>query len=163
PSEAPERRLLRDFGSADIQEGRELRQRGRQAQEVRPGGRRPGRSAEGEGSRRPLRGRADHLAAVPGPAGVEQAGAGPGRGEHAPLRAGDKELPGVPRAGRRRGAEGKLAPHRAPLWYSTTPAEFGFKRPAPPKRNPGDPPPNMDKLMEEATTKFLSENGDKIK
>jgi hypothetical protein len=74
-----------------------------------------------------------------------------------------KELPWVPADGKRTRADGKLVPHRAALWYSINPAEFGFKRPDPPKRNPGDPPPNMDKLMEEATTKFLTENGDKIK
>jgi hypothetical protein len=74
-----------------------------------------------------------------------------------------KELPWVPADGKRTRADGKLVPHRAALWYSINPAEFGFKRPDAAKRNPGDPPPNMDKLMEEATTKFLSENGDKIK
>jgi hypothetical protein len=74
-----------------------------------------------------------------------------------------KDLPWLPADGKRTRADGKVVPHRAALWYSINPAEFGFKRPDPPKRNPGNPPPNMDKLMDEATTKFLSENGDKIK
>lgn len=74
-----------------------------------------------------------------------------------------KDLPWVPADGKRTRADGKAVPHRAALWYSINPAEFGFKRPDFPKRNPGDPPPNFDKLMDEATTKFLAENGDKIK
>jgi hypothetical protein len=73
------------------------------------------------------------------------------------------DLPWVPADGKRTRADGRIAPHRAALWYSINPGEFGFTRPNPPKRNPGDPPPNMDKLMDEATTKFLTENGDKIK
>jgi hypothetical protein len=74
-----------------------------------------------------------------------------------------KELPWVPADGKRTRADGKLVPHRAVLWYSINPGELGFKRPDPPKRNPGDPPPNMDKLMDEATTKFLNESADHIK
>ncbi len=74
-----------------------------------------------------------------------------------------KELPWVPADGKRTRADGKVVPHRAALWYAINPSELGFKRPDVPKRNPGDPPPNMDKLMDEATTKFLTENGDKIK
>jgi len=74
-----------------------------------------------------------------------------------------KDLPWVPADGKRTRADGKLVPHRAAFWYSINPGELGFKRPDPPKRNPGDPPPNFDKLMDEATTKFLNENGDKIK
>jgi hypothetical protein len=74
-----------------------------------------------------------------------------------------KELPWVPADGKRTRADGRIAPHRAALWYSINPGEFGFKRPDVPKRNPGDPPPNMDKLMDEATAKFLKESEDKIK
>lgn len=74
-----------------------------------------------------------------------------------------KELPWVPADGKRTRADGKIVPHRAALWYTLNPGELGFKRPDPPKRNPDDPPPNFDKLMDEATTKFLNENGDKIK
>lgn len=74
-----------------------------------------------------------------------------------------KELPWVPADGKRTRADGKMVPHRAALWYTLNPSELGFKRPDPPKRNPGDPPPNFDKVMDEATTKFLNENADKIR
>jgi hypothetical protein len=74
-----------------------------------------------------------------------------------------KELPWVPADGKRTRADGKVVPNRAVLWYSFNPGEFGFKRPDVPKRNPGDLPPDFDKLMDEATTKFLAENADKIK
>lgn len=73
------------------------------------------------------------------------------------------ELPWLPPGGNRVGKDGRLAPHREALWYKINPAELGFKRPDVPKRNPGDPPVDSAKLMDEATTKFLKENGDKIK
>jgi hypothetical protein len=73
------------------------------------------------------------------------------------------ELPWVPKDGNRVRADGRLVPHREVLWYRINPGEFGFKRPEMPKRTPGDPPPDMNKLMDEASTKFLKENGDKIK
>lgn len=73
------------------------------------------------------------------------------------------ELPWVPADGKRIRPDGRMVPHREVLWYSINPGEFGFKRPDVPKRQPGDPPADMNKLMDEATTKFLKENGDKIK
>jgi hypothetical protein len=73
------------------------------------------------------------------------------------------DLPWLPADGRRIRPDGRLAPHRAALWYSLNPTELGFQRPAMPKRQPGDPPVDSDKLMDEATTKFLKENGEKIK
>lgn len=73
------------------------------------------------------------------------------------------ELPWLPPGGNRVRSDGRLAPHREVLWHKINPSEFGFKRPDLPKRNPGDPPVNSAKLMDEATTKFLKENGDKIK
>jgi hypothetical protein len=73
------------------------------------------------------------------------------------------ELPWVPKDGNRVRADGRLVPHREVLWYRINPGEFGFKRPEVPKRLPGDPPTDMNKLMDEATAKFLKENADKIK
>jgi hypothetical protein len=73
------------------------------------------------------------------------------------------ELPWLPADGRRTRPDGRTVPHRAALWFSVNPAEYGFKRPEAPKRAAGDPPVDYDKLMEEATTKFLKEMGDKIK
>jgi hypothetical protein len=73
------------------------------------------------------------------------------------------ELPWVPADGKRTRPDGRMVPHREVLWYSINPSEFGFKRPEIPKRQPGDPPTNVSKLMDEATTKFLKENADKIK
>jgi hypothetical protein len=72
------------------------------------------------------------------------------------------ELPWLPADGNRV-RDGTLVPHREVLWYKINPGELGFKRPEMPKRLPGDPPVNSDKLMDEATTKFLKENADKIK
>jgi hypothetical protein len=74
-----------------------------------------------------------------------------------------KELPWNPPDGKRVRPDGRLVPHRAVLWYSINPGELGFKRPEMPKRKPGDPPADFEKLMDEATTRFLKENGDKIK
>lgn len=73
------------------------------------------------------------------------------------------ELPWVPPGGNRVRADGRLIPHREVLWYKINPGELGFKRPEMPKRTPGDPPPDLNKLMDEATSKFLKENADKIR
>lgn len=73
------------------------------------------------------------------------------------------ELPWMPEGGRRIGADGKLIPHRSALWYTTNPGEFGFKQPPYPKHKPGEPPVDVNKLLDEATTQFLKENGDKIR
>jgi hypothetical protein len=73
------------------------------------------------------------------------------------------ELPWLPPGGNRVGKDGRLAPHREALWYKINPAELGFKRPDVPKRNPGDPPVDPAKFMDEASAKFLKENGDKIR
>ena len=54
-------------------------------------------------------------------------------------------------------------PNRSALWYLINPAESGYKDPAVPAQGPGDPPVDFNKIMDEASTKFLKENGDKIK
>jgi hypothetical protein len=73
------------------------------------------------------------------------------------------ELPWVPPGGNRVRADGRMIPHREVLWYKINPGELGFKRPEMPKRAPGDPPPDLNKLMDEATAKFLKEYAHKIK
>jgi len=72
-----------------------------------------------------------------------------------------KELPWMPKdpvVG-----PGEQPPSRSALWYQINPAESGFKQPAAPVQRPGDPPVDFNKIMDEATAKFLKENGDKIK
>jgi hypothetical protein len=73
------------------------------------------------------------------------------------------ELPWVPAGGRRVGPDGKVIPHRSAIWYSINPNELGFKAPARQKLQPGDPPPDYDKLMDKATSEFLKENAEKIR
>ena len=73
-----------------------------------------------------------------------------------------KELPWNPPDGKRVRPDGRLVPHRSMLWHAINPGELGFKRPAIPKRQPGDPPVDFEKLMDEASAQFLKENGDKI-
>jgi len=72
-----------------------------------------------------------------------------------------KDLPWVPKdlpAG-----PGAQSPSRSALWYQINPAEIGFKQPAVPAQKAGDPPVDFNKVMDEATTKFLTDKGDKIK
>jgi hypothetical protein len=72
-----------------------------------------------------------------------------------------KELPWAPKtpvAG-----PGEQPPSRSALWYQINPAELGFKQPTVPARKAGDPPVDFNKIMDEATEKFLTENGDKLK
>jgi hypothetical protein len=73
------------------------------------------------------------------------------------------ELPWNPKDGAMFGPDRELAPCRRVLWYTINPGEFGFKEPERPTRQAGDPPPDFNKQMEEATSKFLKENADKIK
>jgi hypothetical protein len=72
-----------------------------------------------------------------------------------------KELPWQPKtpvAG-----PGEQPPSRSALWYQINPAELGFKQPTVPARKAGDPPVDFNKIMDDATEKFLSDNGEKIK
>ncbi|MEZ6139302.1 MAG: hypothetical protein R3B84_01915 [Zavarzinella sp.] len=52
-------------------------------------------------------------------------------------------------------------PCRSQLWYMINPNKFGFVQPQI-KVVPGQPRPNFNVMMEEATTKFLKENKEKI-
>lgn len=58
---------------------------------------------------------------------------------------------------------GELPPSRSALWYQINPSELGFKQPAAPVQRAGDPPVDFNKIMDDATVKFLKENGDRIK
>ena len=72
------------------------------------------------------------------------------------------ELPWNPPADYRAKPGDRQYPYRSILWYKLNAGELGFKRPEMPKRKPGAPPVDFDRLMDEATTKFLKENRDKI-
>jgi hypothetical protein len=73
-----------------------------------------------------------------------------------------KELPWMPKDPAP-GPTGEQKPSRAALWYQINPAESGFKDPMFPVQKPGDPPVDYNKIMDEATGKFLKESGEKIK
>lgn len=71
-----------------------------------------------------------------------------------------KELPWIPKAPP---ADEEVVPSRSALWNYANPAESGFKDPVIPPQAAGAPPVDYNKIMDEATTKFLTESGDKIK
>ena len=86
------------------------------------------------------------------------------------------ELPWKPPDGAFDRADGGMVPHRSVLWYMINPGECGFERPTPtlpkprevgvdppPKPERSDPPTDPDTLMDQATSKFLKDNADKIK
>lgn len=72
-----------------------------------------------------------------------------------------KELPWVPKDPP--AADGEVAPSRSALWNWANAAESGYKDPVTPPQVGGAPPVDYNKIMDEATTKFLTESGDKIK
>ena len=73
-----------------------------------------------------------------------------------------KELPWMPQDPTP-GADGEVPPSRSALWYLANPADFGYKDPVFPAQAAGAPPVDYNKIMDEATTKFLTEHADKIK
>jgi len=73
------------------------------------------------------------------------------------------ELPWLPKDGGAARPGGEIAPSRSALWYLINPAELGFKQPQPQPQRPGDPAVDFNQVMDEATSKFLKENADKIK
>jgi hypothetical protein len=73
------------------------------------------------------------------------------------------ELPWMPKDGATARPGGEVAPSRSALWYLVNPAESGFKQPQPQPQRPGDPPVDFNRVMDEATSKFLKDSGDKIK
>jgi hypothetical protein len=73
------------------------------------------------------------------------------------------ELPWQPKDGAPARAGGEVAPSRSALWYLINPAELGFKQPQPQPQRPGDPPVDFNHVMDEATSKFLKENAEKVK
>jgi hypothetical protein len=56
-----------------------------------------------------------------------------------------------------------VPPSRSGLWYMIQPNELGYKQPVFPKVEAGKPRPDYNKIQDDATTKFLTENKDKIK
>ena len=73
-----------------------------------------------------------------------------------------KELPWMPKVPPDGGPEA-AAPSRSALWYLANPAESGYKDPVIPAQPAGAPPVDYNKIMDDATTKFLTESADKIK
>jgi hypothetical protein len=74
-----------------------------------------------------------------------------------------KELPWIPTDPAPGGPGAEVKPNRSALWYQINPAESGFKDPTFPVEKPGDPPVDFNKIMEDASSKFLTDNADKIK
>jgi len=71
------------------------------------------------------------------------------------------ELPWTPEGGIAGPRAGD--PSRSALWLYVRPERYGFQPPAVPRAAAGKPQPDFNKAWEEATTKFLEENLDKIK
>jgi hypothetical protein len=74
-----------------------------------------------------------------------------------------RELPWQPMDTRPRTGSDPVPPSRSAIWYMINPQEQGFKQPKAPPRKAGQPLVNFNKMMDEATTAFLKDNGDKIK
>ena len=73
------------------------------------------------------------------------------------------ELPWQAKEAKPRPTSNRLAPCRSNLWYTIQRDFVGFRSPTIPKRRPGDPPPDRNKIWEEATSTYLKANIDKIK
>lgn len=73
------------------------------------------------------------------------------------------ELPWVPTDVKPRGPTDPVPPSRSQLWYMVQQDMTGFKQPVFPPQRPGDPPVDGNKIMDEATSKFLKANADKVK
>jgi hypothetical protein len=73
------------------------------------------------------------------------------------------ELPWLPKDGSMGPPGIDQKPSRSALWYMINAPEYGFKHPEFGSEKPGDPPVDIAKVMEETTTQFLKENGNKIK
>jgi hypothetical protein len=73
-----------------------------------------------------------------------------------------KELPWQPDNSKPRTGRDPVPPNRASLWYMIQPNEHGFKQPPFPRPQPGQPQPDFNKIMDDATSQFLKDNGDKI-
>lgn len=74
-----------------------------------------------------------------------------------------KELPWQPDNSKPRTGSDPVPPNRASLWYMIQPNEHGFKQPPFPRPQPGQPQPDYNKIMDDATSQFLKDNMDKIK
>ena len=73
------------------------------------------------------------------------------------------ELPWQPKLDKPRTGSDPVPPSRSQLWYSINPQEQGFKQPVIKPAKPGDPQPDYNKILEDATTAFLKDNAEKIK
>ncbi|HJZ94257.1 MAG TPA: hypothetical protein VKE40_25555 [Gemmataceae bacterium] len=73
------------------------------------------------------------------------------------------ELPWIPKDATSGGPGGDIPPSRSAIWTLINPVELGFKQPTVGPKVPGDTAVDYNTVMDEATTKFLKENGEKIK
>jgi hypothetical protein len=73
------------------------------------------------------------------------------------------ELPWLPKETKPRIGSDPAPLSRSALWNMINPNELGYRPPKQPKRKAGDPPPDFNKIYDEATMAFLKENADKIK
>lgn len=73
------------------------------------------------------------------------------------------ELPWAPKLDVPRTGSDPVPPSRSQLWYMINQIELGFKQPVIQPVKPGDPQPDYNKILEDATTAFLKDNAEKIK
>jgi len=73
------------------------------------------------------------------------------------------ELPWQPKLDQPRTGSDPVPPSRSQLWYMINPNEQGFKQPVIKPAKPGEPQPDYNKIMDEATGSFLKDNAAKIK
>lgn len=74
-----------------------------------------------------------------------------------------QELPWQPKLDQPRTGSDPVPPSRSQLWYMINPNEQGFKQPVIKPAKPGDPQPDYNKIMDDATATFLKDNAAKIK
>ncbi len=73
------------------------------------------------------------------------------------------ELPWQAKFDKPRTGSDPVPPSRSQLWYMINPNEQGFKQPVIKPAKPGEPQPDYNKILEDATTAFLKDNAEKIK
>jgi hypothetical protein len=73
------------------------------------------------------------------------------------------ELPWLPKDTKPRPETDPIAPSRSAIWPWVYAHESGYRAPTNQPRKADDPPLDYNKMMDEATSKFLKENKDKIK
>jgi hypothetical protein len=73
------------------------------------------------------------------------------------------ELPWQPKEVKPRLGSDPMPPSRSAIWYMVQQDLAGWKQPVPAQVKPGETPIDFNKVMDEASAKYLKENGEKIK